>query len=355
LVLLRAVFALVWCEHQTSRSLSSINLMLFKSTLAAALLLSSLGLQAQVSGNGSSFARELISTWAKGYGDTVGGVSYEPNGSAAGVDAVSKNLTDFGITDVPLTYATIARLGVKQIPLAASGVAIIANLPELGTSSINLDGRLLVAIFKGEITSWDDPKIVSLNRDLKLPKLKITPVWRKDGSGQSFVFSTYLSRNDPVWRRANGSTLTVNFEAGRAVKGGREMIEAVTTTKGAIGYDAFAGASKSGLQIAAIQNSAKKFVLPNEKSISSALQEAKWSLGATETNEGDLDGVAGDAAYPMAAIAYALIPPKPATGKKSPAAFFVKAMAQGQAEASKAGFVLVPDNVKKSVTALLAN
>jgi phosphate transport system substrate-binding protein len=329
--------------------------MLYKALFAVSIIATSFTTQAQVVGNGSSFARELISTWAKNYGDTVGGVTYEANGSAAGVDAVSKNITEFGITDVPLTYATISRLGIKQIPLAASGVAVIANLPEIGTQPVNLDGRLLVAIFKGEVTSWDDPKIVAFNRELKLPKLKITPVWRKDGSGQSFVFSTYLSRNDPVWRRANGSSLTVNFEAGRAVKGGREMIEAVTTIKGAIGYDAFAGAAKSGLQIAAIQNSAKKFVLPNEKSISSALQEAKWSLGATDTNEGDLDGVAGDAAYPMAAIAYALIPPKPATGKKSPAAFFAKALAQGQADASKVGFVLVPENVKKSVSALLAN
>jgi phosphate transport system substrate-binding protein len=228
-------------------------------------------------------------------------------------------------------------------------------LTELGNETIKLDGRLLIGIYKGEITSWDDPKIVAANRDLKLPKLKITPVWRKDGSGQSFVFSSYLSRNDPAWRRAKGSTLNVSFETGRSVKGGKEMIEAVASTKGAIGYDAFAGAGKSGLQIAAMQNASKQYILPNEKSISSALQQAKWSLGASETNEGDLDGVTGETAYPMAAIAYALIPPKPAQGKKSPSSFFAKAMAQGQADASKAGFVLVPDNVKKSVAAILAN
>jgi phosphate transport system substrate-binding protein len=325
-----------------------------KSLILAIAMASSFTVQAQVSGNGSSFARDLVANWSKSYGDTVGGVSYEANGSAAGVDAVSKNTTDFGITDVPLTYATISRLGIKQIPFAASGVAIVVNLPELGTSPVNLDGRLLIAIYKGEISSWDDPKIAAVNRDLKLPKLKITPVWRKDGSGQSFVFSSYLGRSDPVWKRANGSTLNVNFEAGRSVKGGKEMIETIGSTKGAIGYDAFAGAIKSGLKIAAVQNASKKYVLPDEKSIGSALQQAKWSLGATDTNEGDLDGVTGDAAYPMAAIAYALIPPKPAAGKKSPSAFFAKAMAQGQAEASKAGFVLVPDNVKKAVVPLLA-
>jgi phosphate transport system substrate-binding protein len=181
-------------------------------------------------------------------------------------------------------------------------------------------------------------------------------VWRRDGSGQSYVFSSYLSRNDPVWRRASaGSTLNVNFDAGKGVKGGREMIESVTTIKGAIGYDALAGVAKSGLQVIALQNAAKKFVTPNEKSISSALQEAKWSLGATETNEGDLDGVTGESAYPMAAIAYALIPPKPAVGRKSPTAFFAKALAQGQSDASKLGFVVVPENVKKVVAMMLTN
>jgi phosphate transport system substrate-binding protein len=310
---------------------------------------------AQVSGNGSSFARELIGSWSKSYGDTVGGVQYDANGSAAGIDAVTKNTTDFGITDVPLTYATVAKLGIKQIPLAASGVAVITNLSEAGTETMKLDGRLLIAIYKGEITSWDDPKIAAINRDLKLPKLKITPIWRADGSGQSFVLSSYLGRSDSSWRRSNPSTLHLKFDTGRGVKGGKEMIEAVASTKGAIGYDTLAGAIKSGLRISAIQNASKQYVVPNDKSISNALQQAKWSLGANETNEGDLDGVTGDAAYPMAAIAYALIPPKPATGKKSPASFFAKAMAQGQADATKAGFVLVPDNVKKAVSVLLQN
>jgi phosphate transport system substrate-binding protein len=237
--------------------------------VAATLLLTSLTTlaQAQVAGNGSSFARELITSWSKSYGDTVGGLQYEANGSAAGVDAVTKNTTDFGITDVPLTYARVSNLGIKQIPLAASGVAIVINLNEIGNEVINLDGRLLLAIYKGEITSWDDPKIAAANRDLKLPKVKITPVWRADGSGQSYVFTSYLGRNDPSWNRSNGSTLNVNFSTGRGVKGGKEMIEAVASTKGAIGYDALAGATKSALKIVAIQNASKRYVLPNEKSI----------------------------------------------------------------------------------------
>jgi phosphate transport system substrate-binding protein len=308
--------------------------------LAFTLLLSiPLMVQAQVSGNGSSFARELIGNWSKSYGDSVGGVQYEANGSAAGVDSVSKSLSDFGVTDVPLNYATISRLGVKQIPLAASGVAIITNLPELGATPLKLDGRLLIGIYKGEITSWDDAKIAAVNKDIKLPKLKITPLWRKDGSGQSFVFSSYLSRNDAAWRRANGKSVT----------GGKEMISTIASVKGAIGYDAYAGALKSGLNIAAMQNAAKQYVAPNNASIASALQQAKWSLGASDTNEGDLDGVTGDATYPMAAIAYALIPSKPAVGKKSVSPFFAKAFSLGQSDATKAGFVLIPENVKKAV------
>jgi phosphate transport system substrate-binding protein len=306
----------------------------------------------QVIGNGSSFARDLITRWSDSFGAVVGTVSYEPNGSTAGVDAVSKQLSDFGVTDVPLTSVALNRLALKQVPLAASGVAIIVNLPDLASNNVTLklNGNLLSAIYRGDIKDWDHPRIASANPGVSLPKVKIVPVWRADGSGQSFVLTSYIGRQDNEWRRGSvGVTSKMQSSLGMGVKGGRELLETVKKTKGAIGYDAFSGATSSGLQIVAMQNAAKQFVLPSAVSIAGALGEAVWSVGQGDANTADLDGSAGASTYPMAAIAYALIPLKPSATRKNATPFFAKAMKEGDAVAAKTGFVAIPEKIKKSL------
>lgn len=322
------------------------------SALLTVSLFTPMAVSAQTVGNGSSFARDLINRWSDSYGAAVGNVTYEPNGSTAGIDAVSKQTSDFGVTDVPLTSAALNRLALKQIPLAASGVAVIVNLPELASNSVTLrlNGNLLSAIYRGDIKEWDHPKIANANPGVSLPKVKIVPVWRADGSGQSFVLTSYIARQDQEWRRgAVGVSTKMQSTLGIGAKGGRELLDTVKKTKGAIGYDALSGALSSGLQIAAMQNSAKQFVVPNAASIASAMSEAVWSVGQGDANIADLDGSAGAATYPMAAIAYALMPIKPAAVRKNATPFFAKSLKEGDAVATKAGFVAIPEKIKKSI------
>jgi phosphate transport system substrate-binding protein len=265
---------------------------------------------------------------------------------------VSKQNSDFGVTDVPLTSAALNRLALKQIPLAASGVAVIVNLPELAANGITLrlNGSLLSAIYRGDVKDWDHQRIANINPGVNLPKVKIVPVWRADGSGQSFVLTSYIGRQDSEWRRGTvGISTKMQSTLGVGVKGGRELLETVRNTKGAIGYDALSGALSSGLQIAAMQNAAKQFVLPNTASIASALTEAVWSVGSGDANIADLDGSAGAGTYPMAAVAYALIPIKPPATRKSATPFFAKSLKEGDSVAAKTGFVAVPEKIKKSI------
>ena len=58
---------------------------------------------------------------------------------------------------------------------------------------MNLDGNTISKIFLGTITNWNDPAIKALNKSANLPDLKITPVFRSDGSGTSYNFTDYLS------------------------------------------------------------------------------------------------------------------------------------------------------------------
>ena len=51
----------------------------------------------------------------------------------------------------------------------------------------------LAEIYEGKITTWDDPQITALNPHMTLPPTKIVPVYRSDMSGDTFLFTSYLS------------------------------------------------------------------------------------------------------------------------------------------------------------------
>jgi phosphate transport system substrate-binding protein len=56
------------------------------------------------------------------------------------------------------------------------------------------------------VTKWNDAKLLARNPGAKLSSLAIAPVHRADGSGTTFVFTSYLSAVSPDlekqgWRR----------------------------------------------------------------------------------------------------------------------------------------------------------
>ena len=60
-------------------------------------------------------------------------------------------------------------------------------------NNLKLTGKVLADIFLGNIKQWNDPAIAALNPGVNLPSTHITPIYRSDGSGTSFVFTDYLS------------------------------------------------------------------------------------------------------------------------------------------------------------------
>ena len=295
--------------------------------------------QAQVTGAGSSLVRELMTGWSIQYGPASGGVAYEASGSSAGVARATEQSVDFGVTDVPLTAAALRQAGLRQVPLAGAAVAVVVNLPELGGKAVKLNGDILADIFQGNITTWNHSQITSFNPGLPLPGRPIVPIWRADGSGQSYVFSSYLSRGNPKWRRVVGTTNTLNLTAGKSAKGGQGVLDAVKATPGAVGYDALGAAQKSGLGIAELLNGSGKVVAPNAASIAEALDKAQWSKDA---NAADLDGSAGPGTYPMVAVPYALVPVAIKKGRNSALPFVQAAVAQGDALVKQVGFLPLP-------------
>lgn len=303
--------------------------------------------QAQIIGAGSTLVRELMTGWTSQYGAASGGTSYDAVGSSAGVAKASEQSVDFGVSDVPLTAAALRQAGLRQVPLAGAAVAVVVNLPELGGKPIKLNGDILADIYMGSITQWNHSQIKAANPGLPLPNRAIVPVWRNDGSGQSYVFSTYLSRGNGKWRRVASSTSNLSLTIGKGVKGGQALLDAVKATPGAVGYDALGAAQKSGLGIAELLNSAGKSVAPNTASIAEALERAQWQK---DTNAADLDASAGTGAYPMTVVPYALVPVTLKKGRNSALPFVQAAVAQGDALVKQAGFLPLPA-VAKGLTA----
>lgn len=324
----------------------------FKSTLLSTTLLALVCMttaQAQVTGAGSTLVRDLLSGWATQYGPASGGVTYEGGGSSAGVARAIEQSVDFGVSDVPMTAAALRQAGLRQIPLAGAAVAVVVNLPELGGKAIKLNGDILADIYQGTITQWNHSQIVGANPGVALPNRAIVPIWRADGSGQSYVFSTYLARGNSKWKRLIGSTNNLNLTAGRSAKGGQALLDAVKATPGAVGYDSLGAAQKAGLGIAELLNGSGKSIAPNAASIGEALERAQWTK---DSNAADLDGSAGPGAYPMAVVPYALVPVAIKAGRKSALPFVQAAVAQGDAQVTQVGFLPLPAVAKTQVSAL---
>ena len=168
-----------------------------------------------ISGAGSSFVSPLVSVWTPALGSAFGySVQYSPVGSGAGIAAITNRQVDFGASDAPLTPdQKTACKNCVQIPWALSATSVAYNVPGAPTH-LNLDGKTISKIFLGQITNWNDPAIKALNKGADMPNLKITPIFRSDGSGTTYNFTDYLSGVSGDWKSKVGTSTAVSFPAG---------------------------------------------------------------------------------------------------------------------------------------------
>src|SRR5258707_7885337 len=206
---------------------------------------------AGLTGAGSSLVAPLMANWINGFEIKEGiAVKYGSVGSGAGIAQITARTVDFGASDAPLTPQQAAACnGCVQIPWALSATGLGFNVP--GVKKLNLTGPIIAGIYFGKITNWNDPKIKKVNPKAKLPNLTITPVFRSDGSGDTYAFTNYLSKISPAWKNEVGYATSVGFKAGVGAKGNSGITSTVTTTPGAIGYISATYLSATGARAAA--------------------------------------------------------------------------------------------------------
>lgn len=239
--------------------------------LAAVAAASAKSTASNITGAGSTFVAPLVNAWTPGWGKAFGySVSYSAVGSGAGIAAITSKQVDFGASDAPLSPDQRTACGdCVQIPWALSAVSVFYNVPGAPVH-VRLDGNTISKIFLGQITNWKDPAIAKLNPGATFPDLKITPVWRSDGSGTSYAFTDYLSSVNSEWKTKIGVSTQPAFPAGQGAKGSSGVAGVVSRTQGAVGYADVAYAIGNHLHFASVKNAAGKFLYPSLRRIQAA-------------------------------------------------------------------------------------
>ena len=105
----------------------------------------------------------------------------------------------------------------------------------MGVKDLQLSPKTAAGIFRGKITTWNDPAIKADNPNATLPSTKITPVHRSDKSGTTNNFTDYLNQAAPdVWTDKAAEDWPVS--GGESAKGTSGVVQAVGGGEGTIGY-----------------------------------------------------------------------------------------------------------------------
>jgi phosphate transport system substrate-binding protein len=331
-------------------------MMSFKSALLGlAMVLFSMAAQAQIKGAGSTFAAGLYEAWSQSLARKIEvNLVYEPVGSGAGIRAAQGGSFDFGASDRPLARNILEQANLAQFPTAIGGVVILVNLKGIGADQVTLDGPTLAAIYRRGITKWNDPAIKALNPKLALPNVSVMPVFRTGGSGTSFIFTGYLAKVDPAFAKEVGVTSDLVISGGKGASTSKEVVDAVRSVEGGIGYVDFAFATDLQMPSAQMKNQWGTVVSPSRDSLQLAMRAADWErmvIDQQPTFEMDLTNAGCPGCWPIASLTYVLVPLNgKATNSVRVLEFFEQALRDGDALASREGYVPLPSRAKSVVS-----
>lgn len=305
---------------------------------------------ASLTGAGATFPAPVYAKWADSYQKETGNkVNYQGIGSSGGVKQIIANTVDFGASDAPLADDKLAAEGLFQFPTVIGGVVLAVNIPGIKSGELTLDGKTLGDIYLGNVKKWNDPAIVKLNPGVKLPDQNIAVVRRADGSGTSFVFTSYLAKVNADWKEKVGAGSTVNWPTGLGGKGNDGIAAFVQRLPGAIGYVEYAYAKQNNLAYTKLISADGKPVSPTEHSFSSAAKGVDWS----KTFAQDLTNQKGDDVWPITSTTFILMHKE----QKNPASgtevlkFFDWTYKNGAKQANALDYATLPDEVVEQVRA----
>ncbi|QLK63135.1 phosphate ABC transporter substrate-binding protein PstS [Enterobacteriaceae bacterium Kacie_13] len=303
-----------------------------------------------LTGAGGTFPAPVYAKWADAYQKATGNqVNYQGIGSSGGVKQIIAKTVDFGASDAPMKEEDLNKNGLFQFPTVIGGVVLAVNIPGIKSGQLTLDGATLGDIYLGKIKKWNDAAITKLNPGVKLPDTNIAVVRRADGSGTSFVFTSYLAKVNNEWKEKIGSGSTVNWPTGLGGKGNDGVAAFVQRLPGSIGYVEYAYAKQNNLAYTKLVDADGKAISPTEESFSAAAKGADW----TKTFAQDLTNQKGDNAWPISSTTFILIYKDQQDAAKGTEVlkFFDWAYKNGNKLTTDLDYAALPDSVVEQIRA----
>jgi len=331
--------------------MSKLNRLLSSIGLSAALL-STAAFAADITGAGATFPYPVYAKWAEAYKAQTGiGLNYQSIGSGGGIKQIKAKTVNFGATDAPLNQNDLGMAGLTQFPTVIGGVVPVINVDGVAPGQLKLTGETLAAIYLGKISKWNDPKIAADNAGVALPDAGINVVHRADGSGTSFIFTTYLSKVSTEWFRTVGASSAVQWPVGMGGKGNEGVASNVKSIKNSIGYVEYAYALQNKMAYVQLKNRDGQFVSPVAENFKAAAANAKWK--AEEGFYQILVNQPGKESWPITGATFILMHTSQANAEsaKDVLKFFDWAYSNGDKLASDLDYVPLPENVVKLIRA----
>jgi len=306
-----------------------------------------------LNGAGATFPAPLYDKWQAAYSTSVNTkvhINYNAVGSGAGITQITAKQVDFGGSDAPLTATEFANApGIMHIPSTLGAVVIIYNIPGV-TAKLNFTATVLAQIFNGNLTDFNSPALVALNPSLASVAHNITTVHRSDGSGTTFVFTSYLHKAAATdWPSAGNKNWPNTIGLGG--NGNSGVSSAVQQNTYSIGYVelSYASITNPPLVFGFVANRDGYFVDAN------ATTTAAAAAGVSALPAGDASWTTveilnqpGQFSYPMAAMTYLLVyktQTDAAKGKALANFLWWAIHADGQALAAPNGYAPLPLSV----------
>ena len=304
----------------------------------------------QITGAGGTFPAPVYAKWGEAAKAATGiELNYQAIGSGGGQNQITNRTVDFGASDAPMDPAKLASANLLQFPTVMGAVVMIVNLPGVEQDELKLTGELVADIYAGKITKWNDPKIVEMNKGVKLPNTAIAPVYRAEASGTSYVFTSYLSEVSPAWKSGVGASTSVKWPAGAGAKGNDGVASTVHNTRGGIGYVENAYATQNHLTTTQLRNKSGDFVKPTMASFTAAAAAGDWAHAPNFAVS--LIDTTGAANWPIVSPTFILLPkdPKDAAHSANVMKFFDWTYKSGGAIASQLDYIPLPAAVQDNV------
>ncbi len=305
-------------------------------------------------GAGATFPAPLVTAMADEYRDLTNRrvtVNYQSIGSGGGIRQFMEQTVMFGMSEAFLSEQVMADIESStggrafNLPITLADVVPTYNLPGIEKGLV-FSGEVLVEIYMGDITRWNDPKIVELNPDVDLPNRNITVVHRSDGSGTTNVWTSYLTRVSDRWRERVGFATSVNWPVGIGGNGNEGVAGAVQNTPGAIGYNSLTYAILNNMSYGSVINSSGNVIEPSfEATTEAANIELPDDTRILFTN------TPAEFGYPIAGFAWMLVyenmEQNNAISNRMEAEellnFIIWSITEGQELAEPLGFARIPE------------